>query len=181
MITYTISVCDELNTLKKSLENITGSLISGESLLIQFDSNNGSNDVKLFLDNCNLDYITYEFTGDYASMKNNLLNNINTQWVFHLDGDEYIDKNCLEINRELISKYNKVIDGFVIKRNDFNIDTNETEQIDWQLRFFKNRKWIKWEGLIHEGIVGVDKIMNINYYQINHLRTTQEIIDSRNL
>lgn len=181
MITYTISVCDELDIIQISLLNITGSLLESEKLLIQFDAMNGSSDVKSFLDNSSLEYITYSFDGNYGKMKNNLLNNVTTPWVFHLDGDEYIDSSSLEINRNLIEQYNKSIDGFIIGRNDFNIDTNKTEQLDWHLRLFKNRNWIKWDGEVHEGIIGVDKFKYINEYKINHYRTISEISASINL
>lgn len=181
MITYTISVCDELNLIQTSLQNITGSLSESEKVLIQFDTNNGSADVKSFLDNTNLEYIEYSFNGNYGEMKNNLLSNINTPWVFHLDGDEYIDSGSLEINRNLIERYNKSIDGFIIGRDDFNISTNQSEQLDWHLRLFKNRSWIKWDGVIHESIVGVDKFEYINDYKIHHHRTSSEISASINL
>jgi hypothetical protein len=181
MITYTISVCDELDIFKTSLQNITGSLNQDEKLLIQYDIVNGSTDVKNFLDNSNIEYISYSFDGDYSKMKNNLLSNVTTHWVFHLDGDEYIESGSLEINRRLVKDNNKLIDGFLCKRNDINTDTNKIEQIDGSIRLFKNRKWIKYNGIIHEGIMGCDSVIENNEYKIQHLRTEQQISASINL
>jgi hypothetical protein len=181
MITYTITICDELDILKKSLQNITGSLNENEKLLIQYDITSGSIDVKNFLNNSGIQYISYSFDGDYSKMKNNLLSNVTTPWVFHLDGDEYIESGSLQINRELVINNNKLIDGFVCKRNDINTDKNIIEQVDGSIRLFKNRKWIKYEGKIHEGIIGCDSIIENNEYKIQHLRTEQQISASINL
>jgi hypothetical protein len=176
-----MTICDELETIKTSLQNITGSLSNDEQLIIQYDINSGSIDVKSFLDDNNISYISYSFDGDYGKMKNNILSNVTTQWVFHLDGDEYIETGSLEINRNLVNKNHKKLDGFFIPRNEINTTKNISEGTDYHLRLFKNRNWIKWNGSVHEGIAGCEQIEMINDYQIQHLRTEQQISASINL
>jgi glycosyltransferase involved in cell wall biosynthesis len=110
----------------------------------------------------------HELNNDFASHKNFLNSKCRGEYIFQIDADEKFHNNLLTYLHDIVDN-NKNIDLFLIPR--VNIVNGLTEQDirgwgwrinekgwvmfpDYQTRLYRNVEEIKWEGNVHERIVG---------------------------
>jgi glycosyltransferase involved in cell wall biosynthesis len=110
----------------------------------------------------------HELNNDFASHKNFLNSKCRGEYIFQVDADEKFHNNLLTYLHDIVDN-NKNIDLFLIPR--VNIVNGLTEQDirgwgwrinekgwvmfpDYQTRLYRNVEEIKWEGNVHERIVG---------------------------
>jgi len=105
---------------------------------------------------------------DFASHKNYLTEQCSGDYIFQIDADETLNPNLLKYIHDIVDN-NMHVDLFYIPR--VNVVTGITEDDiqrygwtqnalgwiqwpDYQTRLYKNSPDIKWEGAVHERIVG---------------------------
>jgi glycosyltransferase involved in cell wall biosynthesis len=111
-----------------------------------------------------------KFQGDFAAHKNHLNSLCKGDYIFQLDADELLNENLLENLSELL-EHNSGVELFYLPRvNIVNGLTDEDVRRwgwrvnekgwvmfpDYQGRLYKNSPNIKWQGKVHERIVGFE-------------------------
>jgi len=104
-------------------------------------------------------------------VRNFSLRKASGEWIFVIDPDETVPKDAERIIRTLIK--DKSYDGYMFpRRNYINFNTYLRFGFfypDYQLRLFKNKKEIKYSGVIHEqAIINPKKVQKINNLEIYH-------------
>jgi len=132
--------------------------------------------------NCEFLVVEYPLNGDFATFKNNLKSNCTKEFIFQIDADEYLGDGLLGDGLQylLSQAVDDGIDAFYIARiNCVNGLTNEyalSQQWsigihnfpvsepynnlvinfpDRQGRLMRNSPEIKWEGKVHERLIGI--------------------------
>lgn len=174
-ISFAITVCNEINEIKRLVPFLVENKKVEDEIVILYDEKNGNPEVLDFLLPYNVlpnvqTWRGFSFEGDFASWKNKLNSYCNGDYIFQLDADEMISENIiknistiLELNSALdlvyVARVNTV-DGLTenhIKQWGWKIDENNWVNFpDWQGRIYK--KGLNWYGKVHERIVGAIKI-----------------------
>lgn len=114
----------------------------------------------------------HALNGDFAAHKNYLTEQCSGDYIFQVDADETFHSNLLTYIHDII-EHNPQIDLFAIPR--VNVVTGLTDEDiakwgwrvneqgwvmfpDYQTRVYRKHPDIKWEGKVHERIVGYKKI-----------------------
>lgn len=175
-ITYAITAkneVEELQELFKVLEDFQIGLAdeTGTTEVLVLIDGEPSDDWQFMLNVANWIYYR-KFDGDFAAHKNYLNSLCNGDWIFQIDADEIPHDYLLEYLPEILDLNGDDLDLIWVPR--INIVTGITEEHiqkwrwgvnekgwvnfpDYQSRLYRNRKDIRWEGRVHEQIVGVDK------------------------
>ena len=100
-ISYAITVCNELDEVKKLITLLLNSKRNEDEIVILFDKTNGTPEVKEYLTNDITFYDIYDlkalnvtvtegsFEDHFADWKNKLNNLCSGDYIFQLDADEY--------------------------------------------------------------------------------------------
>lgn len=157
-----LSVCMMVQNMAKTLPITLESLNKVYDDLILVDG--GSND-----ETCNigLNYgariIHSPWPGNHSDQRNVYLKAVNTDWIFILDGDEFIDIKTLNFLESLRSNnYSSLTDNYWLNRKwicpfdqEFFI-TSKPHFPDWQRRLFCQKSDIYYQGKIHEILYGLE-------------------------
>lgn len=171
-ISYAIPVCNEHVEIQRLVSFLLQNKRSVDEIVVLFDSTNGTQSVEDYLRaksvNCEISWFPYEFDGDFAKMKNHLNSMCNGDYIFQIDADEMVGLHLMELVPQIVS-INKHVDLFRVPRiNKVDGLTKEHIQkwgwvvddrgrVNWpdpQWRVYRNDENIKWEGKVHERIVG---------------------------
>lgn len=172
-ISYAITACNEHVELERLLDQLNKYISPEDEIMVQLD-NNATYEVKKIAEKYNIgskyEYhrIFFDLNNDFASFKNNLKEYCTRDWIVFLDADEYFNeyligilKSVLLINSEIecikIPRVN-IVEGITEKhiiKWGWNLnEKNWVNYPDFQMRICKNIPRIKWEGKIHEKLVG---------------------------
>ena len=118
-----------------------------------------------------------EFDNDFATQKNFLNSKSMGRWIFNIDSDEILTEEMIQslyamlmlpqnqdIDLIYVPRVNRVMgitDSHIAKwgwRVDNDGDINYP---DYQARIYKNKPGLRWEGKVHETIVGFERFGNI--------------------
>ena len=170
-ISFAITVCNELNEIKKLIPFLLEHKRIEDEIVILYDEKNGSEDVLNFL----LEYNklpnvqvlrSFEWKNDFAEWKNKLNQYCTGDYIFQLDADEMISEYMIK-NTSVILEMNpnvdlifvpriNTVDGITeehIKVWNWRIDENQRINFpDFQGRIYK--KNMSWYGKVHERIIG---------------------------
>ena len=193
MITYGITVCDEVYEFKRLVDGLNPYLISGEKIIVLADQNKTDPEIKSYCEYLNIDFHLFDFKRDFASFKNHLLSLVETDYLFQIDADEQIPPTLLlqlrqniQANQDLcyIPRVNIVHNITDQDIQNYNWQLNEKGWIqfpDYQPRLIKKRDGLKWEGKVHEQIVGTQGFMtiphdvkNVELYSILHVKDIEK-------
>jgi glycosyltransferase involved in cell wall biosynthesis len=170
-ISYAITVCNELEEIKRLVPIILENKQIDDEIVILYDQKNGDEAVLDYLLPMNIKphvqtWRGLDFDNNFADWKNKLDEYCTGDFVFQLDADEYITKELVINLPEIISR-NPQTDLFVFPRINtvegitgphltkwgWNInDKGWVNFPDRQGRLY--RKGLKWEGKVHERVVG---------------------------
>lgn len=170
-ISYGITVCNELEEIKRLVPLLIENKRIEDEIIILFDDKNGSQEVLDFLLPFNKlpNVQTWRglvFVNDFAIWKNKLNGYCSGDYIFQLDADELITKELI-LNLPEVIESNPEVDLFVFPRintvkgiTDEHIkmwgwrmdDNGRINFPDWQGRLYK--KGLNWHGKVHEKIVG---------------------------
>jgi len=190
-LSYAIPVCNEHKELKFILHQINSFIGEDDEIVIQCDQGNVTDEVieviTEFSPNCRSEFkvIDFALNKDFAAFKNNLKDNCSKDYIFQIDADEYLGdsllmtlpivlQNASDVELFWLPRINIVYgltDEYVESQrwrvNEFKFPVAITTQQpvinfpDYQARLFKNIPAIKWEGRVHEKVVGAKKFAYI--------------------
>ncbi len=143
---------------------------TGDEIVVVDDNSTDVLTQNLLYDYADRDMIqlyNHELNHDFGAHKNFLNSKCNGKYIFQVDADEKFNNNLLTYLHDIID--NNDIDLYLIPR--INIVNGLTDQDirgwgwrindkgwvmfpDYQTRLYKNIPEIKWEGKVHERIVG---------------------------
>ena len=192
-ISFAITVCNELEEIKKLVPFILEHKRIGDEIVILYDDKNGNPEILDFLLPFNIKpnvqtWRGFGFEGNFADWKNKLNDYCKGDYIYQLDADEmiseYMIKNLstiLEMNPNVdlifVPRINTV-DGLTeehIKKWGWNI--NEKGWVNFsdpQGRIYK--KGMSWYGKVHERIIGGQKFSSLpldEEYCIQHHKTIE--------
>ena len=177
-ITYAITVCNELEEITKLINFLQPRIESDDEILIQYDSDSATREVTDYLrilsqlHNSNIKVIEFPLNNDFASFKNNLKENASGIFIFQIDADETPSEYLVTNLHELLD-YNKDVDLFFVPRvntvdgltkkhiEKWRWNVNDKGWVnfpDYQTRLYRRTSEIRWEGKVHERIVGYNTL-----------------------
>jgi glycosyltransferase involved in cell wall biosynthesis len=191
-ISFAITVCNEIEEIKKLIPFLLKHKRPKDEIVILFDQKNGSEEVIDFLLTFNKlpnvqTWRGFDFDNNFADWKNKLNEYCDGDYIFQLDADEmiseYMVKNISEIvslNPEVDLYYvprtntvEGITDEHVKKWNWVVDDLNRVNYPDFQGRIY--RKGLMWGGKVHEKIVGFNNYSLLpteeELYSIQHHKT----------
>ena len=172
VISYAITVCNEVNEIKKLIPFLLENKRDEDEITILFDVQGGSDKVEEYLRaesvNNEFNWIKNNFKGHFADWKNYLTTLCSGDYIFQIDADEIPDwylinylPEILENNPDnevfLVPRVNTV-EGLTdehIKKWRWNV--NKDGWVNWpdyQWRIWKNKPEIKWVNKVHERLEG---------------------------
>lgn len=168
-ISFAITVCNELNEIKKLLPFLNEHVSDEDEIVVLFDEKNGDESVINYLQEFKNDKIKIrhyiDFDNDFAKLKNTLTSYCDGDYIFQLDADEMISSSLIHNIKNIISE-NLETDLFYLSRINtvegitpehinkwkWNLDSDGRINFpDYQGRIYK--KNLQWYGKVHERIV----------------------------
>jgi glycosyltransferase involved in cell wall biosynthesis len=104
----------------------------------------------------------FEWIDDFAAAKNFAIEQASGDWIFFLDADEYLTKEDAQKIPVILPQIEKMkirkkkVDLVMCTLCNLDVDGNVGEVIE-QVRLFRNLPHIRYEGRIHEMLVGLRK------------------------
>ena len=176
---FAIPVCNELSELQTLVSNILEHKQEQDEIIILFDADNGTQEVKDYLNNSNISFYEVSLNNDFASFKNNFLKYCTGDYIVQIDADELPSDEfwaylpaIFESNRGLADSFyiarRNTVDGLTpehIAKWGWNVQKIDNKELinfpDWQHRIFKNNGNIKWKNKVHEVLEGYGSLSYI--------------------
>ena len=178
-ISYAITVCNELEEIKRLVEFLLRIKRPKDEIVILYDHKNGSEEIAEWLIKHNKlpNFQMWRgfFEGHFGEWKNELSDYCNGDYIFQIDADEMPHTNLinylptiLEANPKnevfLISRVNTV-EGLTeehIKKWGWNVNSKGWVNFpDTQTRIWKREGRIRWYGKVHERLVNYNTYTNL--------------------
>ena len=169
-ISWAITACNEHIELKRLLEQIESIKHDNDEIVLQLDVKYTSEVEKIAK---SYNPIITALKGDFANFKNILKKHCTKDYIVFLDADELMGDN-LALNIHEVLTLNSEVECFALSRINtvegltqehiqkwgWVIDNeNHINYPDYQLRVCKNIPEIKWEGKVHERLVGQKNVV----------------------
>ena len=167
-ISYAITVCNEINEIKKLISFLLESKRQEDEVVVLFDKQGGTAEVWSYLQEQDIKCEAKSFKHHFADWKNYLTTLCSGDYIFQIDADEIPDwylinylPEILESNPNnevyLVPRVNTV-EGLTdehIKKWRWNVNKNGwVNWPDYQWRIWKNKPEIKWVNKVHERLEG---------------------------
>lgn len=173
MISLCMIVKDEEATLEKCLESVKSFV--DEIIVVDTGSRDKTREIALgFTDKV----FDFPWCNNFAKARNFSIAQASNDWILVLDADEETVSFHKENLQKIVGKDDKVI-GRIKRKNIFNDGFDDTIYNERVNRFF-NKKYFKYEGIIHEQIISIsnDKLNTVNIpIEVNHVGYTKEVMD----
>lgn len=185
-ISYAITVCNELEEVKRLLDLLLENKREQDEVVVLMDTTKASDELVSTLRHYemhNMDHMIVwpgEFKGHFADWKNKLTSHCSGDFIFQIDADEYPHPHFIETLPAIIET-NPDVDVYLVPRVN-TVDGLTQEHIqqwgwrvdgngwvnwpDWQHRIYRNDNNIKWQNKVHEILV--------NHKQFTYLPTSEE-------
>ena len=172
LISFAITTHNEGEYIRELLDQLVPHCErTGDEIVVVDDNSTDVFTANLLYDYADKDKIElyqHELNNDFATHKNFLNSKCTGEYIFQVDADEKFHDNLLTYLHDIVDN-NKNIDLFLIPR--VNIVNGLTEDDirrwgwrvnekgwvmfpDYQTRLYRNSEEIKWEGKVHERIIG---------------------------
>lgn len=167
-ISYAITVCKEIDEIKKLIPLLLESKRQEDEIVVLFDKQGGTAEVWSYLQEQDVKCEAKSFKHHFADWKNYLNSLCSGDYIFQIDADELPSLHLVSILPELLT-INEGVDIILVPR----INTVEgltQEHIDkwkwrvddkgwvnwpdYQWRIYKNSDNIKWINKVHEKLTG---------------------------
>ena len=167
-ISYAITVCNEINEIKKLIPILLEGKRENDEIVVLFDKQNGTAEVWSYLQEQNIKCEAKSFEHHFADWKNYLTSLCKGDYIFQIDADEFPHKSLLtalpvilESNPDnevyLVPRVNTV-NGLTEEHRakwNWRVDKNGwINYTDYQWRLWKNKSEIKWVNKVHEVLEG---------------------------
>lgn len=194
-IDYALTLCNEEEEIKKLIPFLLKHKRSEDEIYILLDKPKCSFSLLEYLyELSSSNIITLKesaFNGNFADWKNELIGMVNGDYIFNIDPDE-IPHEYLITNLHLLLEQNPTIDLFMVPRintvegisedhlKNWRWSINKNNWInfpDFQSRIFKRSDNIKWEGKVHEKIMGVKNytfLPELEHWCLYHPKTIEK-------
>ena len=173
-ISYAITVCNELEEVRRLLDLLLESKREQDEIVVLVDNPGGEDDEMISLlyqyESHNLDHMCVwrsEFEGHFADWKNKLTSYCKGDYIFQIDADELPNEELLEALPDILINSGadviltpriNIVEGITPqhlqmwgwKQN----DKGWVQWPDYQWRIFKNIPDIKWKNKVHEVLDG---------------------------
>ena len=189
-ISYAITVCNELEEVKRLVNFLLSNKRKQDEIVILFDEENGTDEVFDYIESQVYDCEVFcaKFEGHFADWKNELTSHCTGKYIFQIDADEYPNEELinslpyiLEVNQEvdvfLVPRVNTV-EGLTlqhIQKWGWGVDEKGwVNYPDYQWRVYRNTSDIKWINKVHERLTGFNTIANLpqtEAYSLYHPKT----------
>lgn len=170
-ISFAITVCNELEEIKKLVPFILKNKRVEDEIVILYDDKNGDPEILEYLLPFNVKPNVQTWRGlwwndDFAEWKNKLNEYCSGDYIFQLDADEMLSENLVQNINQLVELNDEIdlfyfprintVDGITeehIKQWKWKVDSeNRINFPDYQGRLY--RKGLNWVGKVHERISG---------------------------
>lgn len=181
-ISYAIPVCNEIEEITQLITLLNGVIRESDEIVIQFDSQNGSDDVREYLKiianiKPNVKVVEFPLNNNFAEFKNNLKDNCSGNWIYQIDADELVSVDFIEVLPQIldsndvdvmlvprINTVKGITDDWIAKwgwqvskMEEYYGDEPIINFPDYQYRILKNSPNLKWENAVHEVIAGFEQ------------------------
>ena len=168
-ISYAITVCNELEEVKRLVNFLLSNKREEDEIVILFDEKNGTQIVKDYLTSIahQATVAVHDFENHFADWKNLLTSYCKGNYIFQIDADEIPHINLIENLPEMLKTNNvdmlriprvNTVEGLTqehIQKWGWNVNEKGwVNWADWQMRIYKNAPHIKWVNKVHEVLEG---------------------------
>lgn len=191
-LSYAITVCNELEEIKRLVNFLLVYKQDQDEIVILFDKQNGSHEVREYLADLpkEIKVIRSYFAGHFADWKNKLTSHCTGEYIVNIDADE-LPNNQLILNLPTILGYNPEVDVYCVPRVNtvegltsqhiakWGWRVDEKGWVNWpdlQMRVYRNHPDIRWKNRVHEVLEGYKKIAalpNQEEFALYHPKTIQ--------
>lgn len=188
MITFGITVADELFEFKRLINSLQPYVYPQEEIVVLADENKVTKEIIEHCNLCGIKINFFKFENDFSKFKNKLFDLSSKEYLFQIDADEQIPPSLIHILRQVSSQ--KKVDLLWVPRinivqgateediKNFNWDINELGWEgfpDFQSRLVSTKGHIKWENKVHEILKGAKNQARIDdkpieLYSILHVK-----------
>ena len=169
-ISYAITVCNELEEIKRLVTFLLFTKRKEDEVVILFDEKNGTDEVFDYIESQVYDCEVFceKFEGHFADWKNELTSHCTGKYIFQIDADELPTEDLI-VNLPSILELNQEVDVFLVPRintvegltqdhiRQWRWNVNDKGWVnfpDYQWRIYRNDPSIKWKNRVHEVLEG---------------------------
>lgn len=170
-LSYAVTACNEHVELKRLLDQLVKNKREVDEIVVQVDYETVTERVMDVLSSYSNDIasiIKFPLNKDFATFKNSLKSKCSKDWILFIDADEYLSDELIECLPGILILNNgldliwlprvNTVEGLTeedITRWGWRVDEHgRVNYPDLQSRLCKNIADIKWEGKVHERLVG---------------------------
>ena len=189
-ISYAITVCNELEEVKRLVNFLVLTKRREDEIVILFDEKNGTDEVFDYIESQvgECEVFCEKFEGHFSDWKNLLTSHCTGKYIFQIDADElptedlivnlpYILEVIQDVDVLRVPRINTV-EGLTVQHiQKWGWNVNENGWVNWpdyQWRIYKNTPEIKWKNKVHEVLVGYKTLSHLpsqEVYSIYHPKT----------
>ena len=168
-VSYAITVCDELEEIKRLVEFLTSNKHKEDEIVILFDQSKGTQEVITYLDTIKSEgcLVSNRFEGHFADWKNLLTSHCTGDFIFQIDADEHLPEEFIDLLHQILEA-NPEVDLYYVPRINtvsglteehiqkwgWRVQNGRVNWPDYQTRIYRNNSGIKWKNKVHEHIDG---------------------------
>jgi hypothetical protein len=169
-ISYAITVCNELEEIKRLVTFLLLTKRKEDEVVILFDEKNGTDEVFDYIESqvYHCEVFCEKFEGHFADWKNELTSHCTGKYIFQIDADELPTEDLI-VNLPYILEVNQDVDVFLVPRintvegltlqhiQKWGWNVNDKGWVnfpDYQWRIYRNDPSIKWKNRVHEVLEG---------------------------
>jgi len=191
-ISYAITVCNELEEVKRLVNFLLSNKRKQDEIVILLDHSNGKDEVYRYLLTLPPEVELYrdKFEGHFADWKNQLTSYCTGDYIFQIDADEFPNEILIKHLPDILLM-NEGVDIMLVPRvntvegltrdhiQKWGWGVNEKGWVNWpdyQWRVYRNISDIKWINKVHERLTGFKTIANLPQtedYSLYHPKTIQ--------
>ena len=189
-ISYAITVCNELEEVKRLVNFLLSNKRKEDEIVILYDQSGGTQEVLNYLDTIKTEVQLRSdfFKGHFADWKNLLTTHCTGHYIFQIDADELPTEDLI-VNLPHILEINQDVDVFRVPRvntvegltpqhiQQWGWNVNEKGWVNWpdhQWRIYRNTPEIKWKNKVHEVLEGYKTLSHLpshEDYSLYHPKT----------
>jgi len=168
-ISYAITVCNELEEVKRLVNFLLSNKRKEDEIVILYDQSGGTQEVLNYLDTIKTEVQLRSdfFKGHFADWKNLLTSHCTGNYIFQIDADEIPHINLIQNLPAMLSTNDvdmvriprvNTVEGLTQEHiQKWGWHVNEKGWVnwaDWQMRIYKNAPHIRWVNKVHEVLEG---------------------------
>lgn len=191
MISYAITVCDELEEFDRLLTQLAPNLGDNEIVVLVDTTKSKQDDLfDIYIEHIpegksnQFSFYKSKLNNNFANFKNLLIEYCSNEYILQIDADELLSDYLLKY-LDLILEENDDIDCFNVPRENF-VEGLTPEHIqrwgwfvdengrinypDYQMRLFKNQTHIRYVNKVHEKLMGYKRLSTLpsSFYLIHN-------------